>query len=87
MLFISYALLTAFKVCAAGARNIEALLILQFLARLFGAAPITISDAIVADLFPSSHRGIAMTLFAAAPSMGPVLGSIVGGFLNEATGW
>lgn len=33
-------------------------------------------------MFPASERGLAMTLFAAAPFMGPVLGPIVGGFVS-----
>lgn len=87
ILFISYAFLTAFNAGAAGARNISTLLILRFLAGAFGASPLTNAGAVVADLFPASHRGVAMTLFAAAPSTGPVLGPIVGGFLGQAAGW
>jgi enoyl-CoA hydratase/carnithine racemase len=38
-------------------------------------------DLIVADPigFPASRRGIAMSVFAAAPSLGPTIGPIVGG--------
>ena len=38
-------------------------------------------------MFPASQRGLAMSVFAAAPFMGPTLGPIVGGFLGEAEGW
>ena len=38
-------------------------------------------------MFPASQRGLAMSVFAAAPFMGPTLGPIVGGFLGETEGW
>ncbi|KAM0723234.1 hypothetical protein Q7P37_001434 [Cladosporium fusiforme] len=38
-------------------------------------------------MFPARQRGLAITLFAAAPFMGPVLGPIVGGFVGETVGW
>ncbi|KAK4893303.1 MFS siderochrome iron transporter 1, partial [Elasticomyces elasticus] len=38
-------------------------------------------------MFAANDRGLAMSLFSAAPFMGPVLGPIVGGFLGEAEGW
>jgi MFS family permease len=38
-------------------------------------------------MFSAKERGLAITLFAAAPFMGPVLGPIVGGFVGETVGW
>ncbi|KAK5050331.1 MFS siderochrome iron transporter 1, partial [Cryomyces antarcticus] len=38
-------------------------------------------------MFSASERGLAMSLFSAAPFMGPVFGPIVGGFLGQAEGW
>lgn len=38
-------------------------------------------------MFAADERGLAMSLFAVAPFMGPVLGPIVGGFLGETEGW
>ena len=38
-------------------------------------------------MFPASQRGLAMSIFAAAPFMGPTLGPIAGGFLGESKGW
>ena len=38
-------------------------------------------------MFPASQRGLALSIFAAAPFMGPTLGPIVGGFLSESEGW
>ncbi|KAI0123477.1 major facilitator superfamily domain-containing protein [Xylariales sp. AK1849] len=88
VLFIgTYAALTAFNAGCAGAQNSWTLIILRFFAGAFGSSPLTNAGGVVADLFPASHRGLAMSIFAAAPFLGPVLGPIIGGFLGEAAGW
>lgn len=83
----TYAALTAFNAGAAGSQNIETLLILRFFAGAFGSSPLTNAGGVIADMFPARERGLAMTLFAAAPFMGPALGPIVGGFVGETVGW
>lgn len=40
----------------------------------FGACPVTNSGGVTADLFSARYRGLAMSLFAIAPFMGPALG-------------
>lgn len=67
----------AFNAGAAASPNIETLIILRFLAAVFGAAPYTNSNAVLADIFPASQRGLAMTLFGAAPFLGPALGMLI----------
>ncbi|KAI9739634.1 MAG: hypothetical protein M1834_006352 [Cirrosporium novae-zelandiae] len=87
VLFVSYGLFTIFNAAAVGSPNITALIIFRFLAGTFGSSPYTNAGAVIADIFSVSERGFAMTLFAAAPFMGPVIGPIIGGFLGEAAGW
>jgi MFS family permease len=84
---ITYAILTAFNAGIIGAKNIQTLLILRFFAGSFGSAPLTNSGGVIADMFPASHRGLAMCIFASAPFCGPTLGPIVGGFAAESIGW
>jgi MFS family permease len=75
VLFIgTYAMLTAFNAGAAGAPNIQSLLILRFFAGAFGSSPLTNAGGVIADMFPASQRGLAMSVFAAAPFLGPTLG-------------
>lgn len=83
----SYMMLTAFNCAAAGAPNTASLLIFRFLAGSFGSSPLTNAGGVIADMFPASHRGLAMGIFAAAPFLGPVLGPIIGGFLGMNEGW
>lgn len=83
----TYAVLTAFNAGAAGSQNIQTLIIMRFFAGAFGSSPLTNAGGVIADMFPAKERGLAMSLFAAAPFMGPVLGPIVGGFVGETIGW
>lgn len=87
LFFSTYAILTAFNAGAAGAQNIQTLIILRFFAGAFGSSPLTNAGGVIADMFPASQRGMAMSVFAAAPFLGPVLGPIIGGFLGETEGW
>ncbi|CAK3954354.1 MFS general substrate transporter [Lecanosticta acicola] len=79
--------LTAFNAGAAGSQNIWTLIILRFFSGAIGSSPLTNAGGVIADMFPAKQRGLAMSLFAAAPFMGPVLGPIAGGFIGETVGW
>ena len=87
LFFVTYMGLTAFNAGAAGAQNIETIIILRFFAGAFGASPLTNAGGVIADMFHARDRGLAMAVFAAAPMLGPCVGPIVGGFLGEAKGW
>ncbi|KAJ5161693.1 hypothetical protein N7492_007085 [Penicillium capsulatum] len=88
ILFIStYAGLTAFNAGTAGSQNSWTLIILRFFAGAIGSSPLTNAGGVIADMFPAKQRGVAMSLFAAAPFLGPVLGPIIGGFLGMNAGW
>lgn len=84
---ITYAMLTAFNAACAGAQTSYALIILRFFAGAFGSSPLTNAGGVIADMFPASDRGLAMSFFAVAPFLGPVLGPVIGGFLGEYAGW
>lgn len=83
----TYTAFVAFNAGAAGGPNIYGLLILRFFAAAFGSSPLTNAGGVIADLFSANERGLAMSIFSAAPFMGPVLGPIIGGFLGMTEGW
>ncbi|KAF3397779.1 hypothetical protein F1880_006307 [Penicillium rolfsii] len=83
----TYAALTAFNAGCTGSKNAYTLIILRFFAGAFGSSPLTNAGGVIADMFSAKQRGIAMSLFAAAPFLGPVLGPIIGGFLGMNEGW
>lgn len=84
---ISFGAMTAFLAGCAGAKNIQTLLILRFFAGAFGSSPLTNAGGVISDMFSARQRGIALSLFAAAPFMGPVVGPVIGGFLGMNAGW
>ncbi|KAL4894122.1 major facilitator superfamily domain-containing protein, partial [Aspergillus ambiguus] len=72
----SYCGLTVFNSAAAGAPNIQGLIIFRFLAGAFGSSPLTNAGGVIADLFHAKDRGVAMSIFASAPFLGPVIGPV-----------
>lgn len=87
LFFGTYMVLTAFNAGAAGSKSIAALIVQRFLAGTFGASPLTNAGGVIADIFPSNQRGLGMSIFAAAPFLGPCIGPVVGGFISENVGW
>jgi multidrug resistance protein len=88
ILFITtYAGLTAFNAGAAGSNSMATLIVLRFFAGAIGSSPLTNAGGVIADMFPAAERGLAMSVFAAAPFLGPTIGPIVGGFVGETVGW
>ena len=87
LFFGTYAILTAFNAGCAGANSIGSLIVLRFLAGTFGSSPLTNAGGVIADMFPSNQRGLGMSIFAAAPFLGPVIGPVIGGFVGETVGW
>lgn len=87
LFFATYALLSIFNATAAASNFITTLLVLRFLAGTFGSSPLTNAGGVIADMFPANQRGLALSIFACAPFLGPVIGPIVGGFSSEAMGF
>lgn len=85
--FISFGVMAALLAGCTGSQNIQSLLILRFFAGAFGSAPLTNSGGVISDMFPAEQRGLALSLFAAAPFAGPALGPVIGGFLGMNAGW
>ncbi|KAB8264417.1 major facilitator superfamily domain-containing protein [Aspergillus pseudonomiae] len=85
--FVSFLVMAAFSAGCAGAQNIWSLLILRFFAGAFGSAPLTNAGGTISDMFTARQRGLALSLYAAAPFLGPALGPIIGGFLSMNAGW
>lgn len=80
-------MLTIFNAGAAGSNSAATLIVLRFLAGTFGSSPLTNAGGVISDLMSANQRGIGMSIFAAAPFLGPVIGPIVGGFVGETIGW
>lgn len=84
---ISVGLFTILTLPVALARNIETILICRFFSALFGSAMMSNSPGSVNDVVSDHYRPMAFGFWAIGPSNGPVLGSIIGGFVYQYLGW
>lgn len=76
-----------FNLAACFSQSLSALLILRLLSGASGAATLTNSGAVIADVFPPRQRGLAMTVYALIPLFAPVLGPILGAYVSSTWGW
>ncbi|KAK1249588.1 hypothetical protein MKX08_009591 [Trichoderma sp. CBMAI-0020] len=84
---ISFMAFTAFSVAAPVSPNIQALLLFRFFGCAFGSSSMTNGGGVITDMLTKEQRGAAMGAFVTAPFLGPALGPIVGGFLDQNKGW
>ncbi|CDK27895.1 unnamed protein product [Kuraishia capsulata CBS 1993] len=69
------------------AKNIGTLLVARAIDGLGFSAPLCIIGGSLADMWLAKDRGLAMTVFSAAPFLGPVIGPLVGGYIGDNAGW
>lgn len=101
LFLFTYVFFTIFNGVVTASQNVWTLIILRFMAGVFGSSPLTNAGGTVADVFDAKQRGLGMAIFAAAPFLGPAVGPIVslmrdalnttnpqvGGFVGETVGW
>jgi MFS family permease len=69
------------------AKNIQTILITRFLDGLSGSAFLSVAGGTVGDLFNRHQLQLPMLIYTASPFLGPSVGPIVGGFINQYTSW
>ncbi|EUC48475.1 hypothetical protein COCMIDRAFT_2731 [Bipolaris oryzae ATCC 44560] len=78
----------AFTLGSGMAENVQTLIVCRFFAGLFGASPLCVVPAVLADLYNSTYRGVAISLYALTVFGGPFLAPIVGDFIVAShLGW
>ncbi|KAJ6020573.1 hypothetical protein N7540_006077 [Penicillium herquei] len=85
--FVSLGFFTVLTIPVALARNIETILICRFFSAFFGSAMMSNSPGSVNDVISEDHRPMAFGFWSIGPANGPVLGSIIGGFVYQYLGW
>jgi multidrug resistance protein len=80
---ISWFVFFIFQIPCALAKNSTTLIVSRLIAGTFGSSPLANAGGTLADIWLPHERGKAMSVFAAAPFLGPVLGPVIGGFLSE----
>ena len=84
---ISLLMFVIWIIPCAVAQNIETMLVARFFNGAAGSAFLSVAGGTVADLFPKSEIQLPMLMFTASPFIGPELGPLLGGFINQYTNW
>ncbi|PRT54565.1 hypothetical protein B9G98_02185 [Wickerhamiella sorbophila] len=84
---VTFGFAVLFVIPCALARNIGTLLVCRLIDGIAFSAPMTVIGGSLADIWAVEERGIAMTVFSAAPFIGPALGPLVGGFIGDFMYW
>lgn len=71
-----YFIAACFSFGTATAKDIQTILITRFFTGLFGAAPVTNTGGVLADIWAPSQRGNALVGYAFAVVAGPTLGYV-----------
>ncbi|KAK7204269.1 major facilitator superfamily domain-containing protein [Myxozyma melibiosi] len=85
--YISIPLSMLFTTGVGKAQNIGTVLVCRFFAGLFASPVLAVAGGTIQDMWPMHMVGLAMAGFCLAPFAGPVLGPIIGGFLEEKKSW
>ncbi|KAJ6160684.1 hypothetical protein N7470_004080 [Penicillium chermesinum] len=83
---ISLTLYVIFNIPCALSPNIGGVLACRFLCGVFSSSGLSLAGGTIADIWDMEDRGMAISLFAAAPYCGPVIGPIVTGWITVGSG-
>jgi len=83
----SIILFAFFSFMCGQATNIWALVAFRFMQGLGGGALLSVSQAIVFELFPKEKQSVASALFGIGVFIGPTIGPTLGGFITEFYSW
>lgn len=81
---VSYTGFVCFNVGCMLAPNIGSLIVFRILAGACGSSSFSNSPAVIANLFSLKYLVIGIVIFAFAPTAGPCMGPIVGGYISNA---
>ncbi|KAF4156826.1 hypothetical protein CNMCM6069_006348 [Aspergillus lentulus] len=77
-----------FTISAAVCKDIQTLIICRFFAGLFGASQLSVVPAVLSDVYNSSQRGTAITIYSLTVFVGPFSAPFIGGFISSSSlGW
>ncbi|KAL2354908.1 synaptic vesicle transporter [Cryomyces antarcticus] len=83
----SYLMFLIWLIPCAVAPNIQTMLIARFFDGLAGSAFLSVAGGTVGDMFVKSELSAPMMVYTASPFIGPELGPVIGGFINQYTNW
>ncbi|KEF54431.1 uncharacterized protein A1O9_09598 [Exophiala aquamarina CBS 119918] len=84
---VAYVFFTTWLIPCAVAKNIETMLAARFFDGLAGSAFLSVAGGTVGDMFNHDQLQGPMMIYSAAPFLGPSIGPIIGGFINQYASW
>ena len=84
---VSFSFFLIWIIPSAVAKNLETMFISRFLDGLSGSAFLSVAGGTVGDLFNRHQLQLPMLIYTASPFLGPSVGPVVGGFINQYTNW
>ncbi|KAG6332618.1 hypothetical protein ID866_6471 [Astraeus odoratus] len=69
------------------APNIAVFLVFRFITGFLGSAFLSVAGGSVSDMFPDSQVANPMAVYTMSPFIGPVLGPLISGFINQHIYW
>ncbi|KAG4438106.1 hypothetical protein IFR05_006427 [Cadophora sp. M221] len=85
--WVSFSMFLIWLIPSAVAKNIQTMLIARFLDGLSGSAFLSVAGGTVGDMFNREQLQLPMLIYTASPFVGPSLGPLIGGFINQYTDW
>lgn len=76
-----------FLIPCALSQNIATMLIVRFFDGLAGSAFLSVAGGTVGDMFTKEKLGAPMMVYTASPFLGPEVGPVIGGFINQFANW
>ncbi|KAK0120190.1 hypothetical protein ONS95_011596 [Cadophora gregata] len=84
---VSFSMFIIWIIPSAVAKNIQTMLIGRFFDGLSGSAFLSVAGGTVGDMFNREQLQLPMLIYTASPFVGPSLGPLIGGFINQYTTW
>ncbi|GME23584.1 Major facilitator superfamily [Neofusicoccum parvum] len=84
---ISYSFFFIWLIPCAVAQNMATTLVARFLDGLAGSAFLSVAGGTVGDCFARHELSAPMMIYTASPFIGPEVGPLVGGFINQHASW
>ncbi|OWO99132.1 hypothetical protein B2J93_1930 [Marssonina coronariae] len=84
---VSFSMFLIWLIPSAVAQNIQTMFVARFLDGLSGSAFLSVAGGTVGDLFNREQLQLPMLIYTASPFVGPSLGPLLGGFINQYTQW
>ncbi|KAL2853410.1 major facilitator superfamily domain-containing protein [Aspergillus pseudoustus] len=84
---VSFSFFLIWLIPCAVAKNIETMIVCRFINGLAGSAFLSVAGGTVGDLFDRHELSAPMMLYTSSPFIGPEVGPLVGGFINQYTTW